>query len=129
MRNRLQRQPWRRRIVALAVAYLLALSGIIGSFVAASAEAFAAEGFGAVICHSADPGQPSPASDQQNSPLCDGSCCIGCLLLAADVPAPPTIAAAIEHAPGRLRSLPVKAELPSDPQDRSHQSRAPPRKA
>jgi hypothetical protein len=119
------KQPLRRRIVALAAAYAVALSSLLGSFGAARAAAtFSASG--SVICHSAIAGQQAPAGDEHNGALCDGSCCIGCLMLVAALPPPPAIAVGEAQSSGRALPLLAASDLFHTPQTRSHQSRAPP---
>lgn len=111
-----------RRVVALTAAYAIALSSLIASFSAVRAAVADATSFGTVICQPTLLGHTAPTGVPID---CDS--CLGCLVLLAAVPPPPTMAVTIEQAPGCLLPLPVKAELPFDPQTRSHQSRAPPR--
>src|ERR1700692_2410409 len=73
----------RRRVVALAAAYAIALSSLIGSFGAARAAAEAATLPGAILCHSDVAGQSTPAPDESNGKICINSCCTGCLMLTA----------------------------------------------
>jgi hypothetical protein len=117
----------RRRVVALVAAYAIALSGLIASFGAVRAAAADATGSGNVICHIARLDHPAPTGDSNSD--CNSSCCIGCLVLLAAMPPPPAMAIAIERTAGSLLPLPAKPDLPSDPQTRSHQSRAPPQTA
>jgi hypothetical protein len=119
------KRPLLRRIVALAAAYAITLSSLIGSFGAArAAAAFAAPGI--VICHSAIVGQQAPAGDEHSGALCDSSCCIGCLMLVAALPPPPAIAAGVSQSSGRALPFLAVADFSHTPQTRSHQSRAPP---
>lgn len=122
----LAERPLLRRLVALAVAYVIALSGVIACFGDARAAAADASGLDAVICHSAIAGQRTPASDKHNGGSCDGSCCIGCLMLAAALPPPPAIDAGVAQSSGRALPLLTVTDFHHTPQTRSHQSRAPP---
>jgi hypothetical protein len=119
---------WKRRIVALTVAYVLALSGLIASFATARATVAGPAAAGFITCHTDAGGAPPPAGDT-NGKSCADSCCIGCLMLMADLPPPPTASVAIEQTQGYLLPTPVADELPFDPQVRSHQSRGPPQQA
>ncbi|MFZ3336422.1 MAG: hypothetical protein WA199_10780, partial [Xanthobacteraceae bacterium] len=80
MRSISGRQVWRRRIIALATAYVVALSSLVASFGAARA---AAEGtfdpLGA-LCHHSAAGQSEPVSDHGNGNSCIDCCCVGCLM-------------------------------------------------
>ncbi len=89
MRKYFARRPLRRRIVALAAAYAIALSSLIASFGAASAAADAAAAPNGIICHTLVAGDEAPASGDTNSKHCIDNCCIGCLMLMAAVPPPP----------------------------------------
>lgn len=119
----------RRRLVALTVAYALALTGILASFGAARTAAVASAIPGAVTCHSEGAGQQAPGQDRQNGTPCDASCCIGCLALVAALPPPPAIVAGGPQ-PTPQKLLHAAAHAFADgPQTRSHQSRAPPHRA
>jgi hypothetical protein len=120
--------PLRRRVVALAAAYAIALSGIIANFGAGHAAA-AESGTpapGIVTCHTEIAGDPSPTDDQDNGKACADSCCIGCLMLTAALPPPSAKAAARPQSPGQILPLPAVAGFVSAPQSKSNQSRAPP---
>jgi hypothetical protein len=121
------KRPFARRLVALAAAYAIALSGLIVSFGAVRAAAAAATASGDVICHTARLDHPAPAGD--NNSDCNGSCCIGCLMLLAAVPPPPTVSITIEQSPSRPIALPAIIDLPSTPYTKTHRSRAPPQSA
>ena len=73
----------RRRIVALAAAYAIVLSGLIASFGAARAAAEAAAQPGEILCHSVAASQPAPSTDDSNGKVCVDACCVGCLALMA----------------------------------------------
>jgi hypothetical protein len=119
------KQPLRRRIIALLAAYAIALSGLIGGFGAAAAAAAP----GTVICHAGADGLPSPGSNDGTGKFCAGSCCIGCLMLIAALPPPPTNAAGAPQSPGQRLAPPAHAAFDPAAQTTSHRSRAPPRSA
>jgi len=121
-------QSFRRRVIALATALAIALSGLIAGFGTAHAAANLAAQPDAVICHGAGAEQsaPAPSPDDTNSTTCIGSCCIGCLMLTAALPAPPVrIIGALQSA-GRLLQPPAIIALAARPDTTSHRSRAPP---
>ena len=128
MRKHFAKRPLRRRIVALAAAYAIALSSLIASFASASAAAEAATApDGIIICHTVVVGDetPSPA-DQTNSKHCVDNCCIGCLILMAAVPPP---AAKIVRAPlsaSQPIAPPQNIVLGGSLKTKDHRSRAPP---
>ena len=126
MPERFAKRPLRQRIVALVLAYLVALSGVIGTFGAAHAAAAASIDPGFITCHGETSGRQTPAGDKQNGALCDGSCCIGCLMLVAALPPPPAIALGAPQSSGRTLPLLAVTDFAHTPQTRSHQSRAPP---
>jgi hypothetical protein len=109
-------------VIALAAAYAIALSSLIASLSAVRAAVIDATSSGIVICQQTALGRKAPTGMPRD---CQ-SCCIGCLVFLAAVPPPPTAAITIERTSSRALPLPAKRELPSDPQVRSHQSRAPP---
>jgi hypothetical protein len=113
-----------RRFVALGVAYAIALASVIATVGAVRAEVADLTSSGVVLCHLMRFGQTAPSGIPPKG--CDNSCCIGCLALLAAVPPPPTTSIAVAQNPGRLLAAPVPMELPSDPQIKSHRSRAPP---
>jgi hypothetical protein len=115
-----------RRVVALAAAYAIALSGLIASFNAVRMAVADASSANVVICERAQLGNPAPDSDLGDL---GKSCCAGCLIQLAAVPPPPTASIAVEQSAGQLLALPVIVDFRSDPKTRSHQSRAPPQSA
>ena len=125
MRRYFATRPLRRRIVALAAAYAIALSSLIASFGAASAAAAAAAPNG-IICHTLVAGDEAPSSGDTNAKHCIDNCCIGCLMLMAAVPPPPA----------KITGAPLSASQPVAPpqiivlvgglQTKDHRSRAPP---
>lgn len=126
MRRYSGKQAWRRRIIALAAAYAIALSSLVASFGAARAAAEAATNPIGILCHNALAGAPSPASDRGNSKTCIDCCCTGCLMpMAALLPPPPTaapLAQTVSHRPA-----PIALTVPAVSRTgKSHRSRAPP---
>ena len=66
MRKHFARRPLRRRIVALAAAYAIALSSLIATFASAKAAAEAAAApDGAIICHTVVAGSETPSPADQ----------------------------------------------------------------
>jgi hypothetical protein len=126
VRRYFARRPLRRRIIALAAAYAIALSSLLASFGAARAAAETAAVPGGIICHSILAGQPAPASDESNGKTCVGSCCVGCLMLMAALPPPPASAAPLLQAPSHRLAPLDAAILTGGPGTKSHRSRAPP---
>ena len=124
MRKYFARRPLRRRIVALAAAYAIALSSLIASFGAASAAAAAAAPNG-IICHTHVTGDETPASGDTNSNHCVGNCCVGCLMLMAAVPPPAKIVLAPLSASQSI-APPQNAVLVGGLDTKDHRSRAPP---
>ena len=127
MRKYFAKRPLRRRIVALAAAYAIALSSLIASFASASAAAEAASApDGIIICHTVVVGDetPSPA-DQTNSKHCVDNCCIGCLMLMAAVPPPAKVTGA-PLAASQSIAPPRNIVLVGWLQAKDHRSRAPP---
>jgi hypothetical protein len=122
----LGRRPLRRRIVALAAAYAIALSGLIASFGAGRAAAEAAGQPGEILCHSVAAGQPAPSTDQGNGKICVDACCVGCLMLMAALPPPPATAVAVPQSASRTIAPPALSDLAGARDTKSHRSRAPP---
>ena len=116
----------RRRIVALAAAYAIALAGVIASFGAARAAAEAAAQPGAILCHSADAGQAAPSTDESNGKVCVDACCVGCLALMAALPPPPATAVAAPQSASQIIIPPAVTDLAGSRDIKSHRSRAPP---
>jgi hypothetical protein len=118
--------PLRRRILALAAAYAIALSGIIANFGAARAVAVESGAPGTVTCHTEIAGDPTPTGGQDTGKTCADSCCTGCLMLMAALPPPPAKAVGAPQSPGQILPMRAAAGFASGPQTKSHQSRAPP---
>jgi hypothetical protein len=114
-----------RQIVAIAAAYIIAVSTVIASFAAARV---AAEGIGdplGAICHTSIPGAPQPADNEGSAQHCIDNCSAGCLILAALPPPPEAVRVALSPipAPTPFAALVLVSRLDS----KSHRSRAPPR--
>jgi hypothetical protein len=114
------------RVVALVAAYAIALSGLIASFNAVRIAVAEANSSNIVICQQAQLGNPAPGSELGDL---GKSCCDGCLIQLAAVPPPPTASIAVEQSEGQVLALPAVVAFRSDPQARSHRSRAPPQSA
>ena len=125
MRKYFARRPLRRRIVALAAAYAIALSSLIASFGAASAAAAAAAPNG-IICHTLVAGDEAPSSGDTNTKHCIDNCCIGCLMLMAAVPPPPAKITGAPLAASQSIAPPQNIVLVGALQTKDHRSRAPP---
>jgi hypothetical protein len=122
-----------KRIIALAAAYAIALSGLIASFGGAQMAAAAAAQPG-IICHTDFAGVPAPSPDggtgkNDSNKTCIDDCCTGCLMLTAALPPPPVTAVAIPRSVSERVAPPAIAVLVSGPETKSHRSRAPPRQA
>lgn len=129
VRSPFARRSLRRRIVALAAAYAIALGGLFASLSAASIAAAAATGAGTITCHSDAGGAPSPAQNDKSGGVCIDSCCVGCVMLMAALPPPPLKAIGAPQSAARALPAPAVAALPAGSSTRSHQSRAPPIRA
>jgi len=111
-----------RRVIAVAAAYAIALASLIASLSAVRAAVADAMSSDIVICQQTALGQSAPGgipADYQSN-------CVGCVVLLAAVPPPPSASITVEQKPGTVLPIPPKRELPSDPQARSYQSRGPP---
>jgi hypothetical protein len=120
-----RRQSWQRRVVAVAAAYVIALSSLLASFGAARAAAETTANPFSVICHHDLAGQSTPADDS-NGNTCIDCCCVGCLMPMAALPAPPEIAAPVVVAVAYRFAARARAPLAGTRTARSHRSRAPP---
>jgi len=117
---------WRRRIIAVAAAYAIALSSLVASFGAARAAAEATVNPFGVLCHNALAEQPSPLSGGTNSKICIDCCCVGCLMPMAALPPPPANAAPSLTAISYRVAPRAMAALSGTRPAKSHRSRAPP---
>ena len=125
MRKYFARRPLRRRIVALAAAYAIALSSLIASFGAASAAAAATAPNG-IICHTLVAGDEAPSPGDTNAKHCIDNCCIGCLMLMAAVPPPPAKMTGAPLSASQSIAPPQNIVLVGALQTKDHRSRAPP---
>jgi hypothetical protein len=125
VRKYFARRPLRRRIVALAAAYTIALASLIASFGAASAAAAAAAPTG-IVCHTLAAGDAAPASGDTSTKHCIDNCCIGCLMLMAAVPPPPAKITGAPLSASQTVSPPQNIVLVGALQTKDHRSRAPP---
>jgi hypothetical protein len=125
VRKYFARRPLRRRIVALAAAYAIALASLIASFGAASAAAAAAAPNG-IICHTLVAGDEAPASGDTNNKHCIDNCCIGCLMLMAAVPPPPAKIVLAPLSASQSIAPPQNIALIGGLKTKDHRSRAPP---
>jgi Protein of unknown function (DUF2946) len=124
--NRRQ-SPLRQRLVALAAAYAIALSGLIANFGGAQMAAAAATAQSDfVICHSDGANTPAPSPDGGTGKTCIDDCCTGCLMHTAALPQPPATAIALLSSAGEPIVPPAVAVVASGPELSSHRSRAPP---
>jgi hypothetical protein len=126
VRKYFARRPLRRRIVALAAAYAIALSSLIATFGAASAAADAAAAPNGIICHTFVAGDETPASGDTNTKHCIDNCCIGCLMLMAAVPPPPAKIIGAPLAANQSIAPPQYIGLSGGIDSKDHRSRAPP---
>ena len=122
MHERFARRPTRRRIVALAAAYAIALSGLIASFSVIQMPGSFAADQGTVVCHG--DAQQHPASDDDGK-ICV-SCCVGCLTSTAILQLPPVDPVPVRHASIAPLGAIVALVHFARAKTRSHQSRAPP---
>jgi hypothetical protein len=124
VRQRTADRPLRQRILALAVAYAITLSGFVASDGLARATAAAAGVSGGVICHTIMEADQAPTPDQANH--CADNCCVGCIMLVTALPPPPANPAnALQSSVQRLIP-PGSVAFAIRPETTSHQSRAPP---
>jgi hypothetical protein len=114
----------RRRAVALIAAYAIALSSLFASFATARAAAEAAAVPGGVICHTDVIGRQAPTSDQGK--VCVDDCCVGCLILTAALPPPPTKVIDRPQSASQVLPPPEITVLAAGTFTKSHRSRAPP---
>jgi hypothetical protein len=127
VRKYLAGRPLRRRIIALAAAYAIALSSLVASFGTARAAAEAAFVPGGVICHTIVGDQQSPGPAQDNGKTCLDCCCgAGCTMAVAALTPPPAGAAPLAQTSSERVTLHPLAVPTGAPGTKSHRSRAPP---
>jgi DUF2946 family protein len=122
--NRRQ-SPLRQRLIALAAAYAIALSGLIANFGAAHMAAAAGQS-DFVVCHNEGSNNPAPSPDGGTGKTCIDDCCTGCLMLSAALPQPPATAIALLSSAGEPIAPHAAVVVVSGPPFSSHRSRAPP---
>jgi hypothetical protein len=115
-----------RRLIALAAAYAIALSGLIANFGGAQMAAAAAAQPGGIICHTDFAGNPAPSPDGGTSKTCLDDCCTGCVMHSAALPEPPATTGAPPASASERIALPAFAIFVARPATGSHRSRAPP---
>jgi hypothetical protein len=120
------RHSLRQRFIALAAAYVIALSSLVASFVAARAAAGDAAHPGGVICHTEHLGQTAPFPGDTNSKLCVDRCGAGCVMLLAALPPPPVTAVAMPRAASEAVHRFASAVFVRALATNAHRSRAPP---
>jgi hypothetical protein len=127
LRKYFAQRPLQQRVIALAAAYVIALSSLIASFGAAQAAAEAAFNPGGIICHNNLAGQqtPSPAGDNGKTGL-DCCCGAGCTMTLAALPPQPASAAPLAQASIQRLAPRDAAVLTGGLNTKSHRSRAPP---
>jgi hypothetical protein len=115
----LRRMSWSRRVIALATAYAIALSGLLASFGAAqvAAEAFAQPG--GILCHNTAADQPA-SHDGTQGKICVDDCCLGWTL-----PPPPAVFAHLQSSTEHVATL-TSFTLVRKAGSHYHRSRAPP---
>jgi hypothetical protein len=125
VRKQSSMRPTWRRVVALTAAYAIALATLIASYGAARAAGEIAAQPNTVICHTLVAGDeaPAPASDQNH---CADNCCIGCLMLLAALPPPPTKVVGAPESASHALAPPQHIVLNGGPKTKDHRSRAPP---
>jgi hypothetical protein len=125
VRRHFIKRPLRRRLIALAAAYLIALSSLIGGF-GAPAAAEAPDNTGAIICHADGGALSSPTGDQRNDKTHADCCNGGCLMLMTTLPPPPA-GAVVQTLSNDAIAHYHAAPLPATASGiKSHRSRAPP---
>jgi len=125
VRTTFAKRSLRQRIVALAAACAIVLSGLMTSLATAQAAAEAINQHDSVICHGNGAAQPAPVPDENNGKICVDSCCIGCLSIAAAVPTP-VVTAAVPHSLSQRLALRTRFVLAAGTDFNAHRSRGPP---
>ncbi len=116
-----------KRVIALAMAYAIALAGLLANFGGAQTAAAAAAGLpNGVICHTDLAGDPTRSPDGGTGNICADNCCTGCLMLMAALPPPPATAVALLLSAGELIAPLAVPSFVASPETKSHRSRAPP---
>jgi hypothetical protein len=119
------RHSLKRRVIALATAYVIALSSLIASFAAAQAAVQIGTQPGLVLCHSEGAGADSSAPGQSDAKLC-ADCCTGCMMLTAALPPPPATGVVLVRVASATPHVMALDIVPHAATTKSHRSRAPP---
>jgi Protein of unknown function (DUF2946) len=114
-----------RRVIALAAAYAIALSGLIASFGAAQVAAEALTQTSGVLCHSGGADQPATSPEGTQGKICIDDCCAGCVAMPGTLPPPPAIVAHPQASTERVATL-TGFILVRTADSYYHRSRAPP---
>jgi hypothetical protein len=128
VRTHFAKRPLRRRLMALAAAYLIALSSLIASFGAAAA-AEVAGNTSAIICHADGGGLSSSTRDQTNGKIRADCCNAGCPVLMTALPPPPASAMALALSTCAIAHYRATVAIVAAFDVNSHRSRAPPLRA
>ena len=123
MRQRTRDRPLWQRVLALAFAYVVTLSGFVASGDLAQATADAVGAASGVICHTIVEADQAPTPDQTDQ--CADNCCVGCITVMTALPPPANPAGPLQSTAQRLTSQ-GQVSLASRPETASHRSRAPP---
>jgi len=118
---------WRlsRRIIALAAAYAIALSGLIASFGAVQIAAAALTQPDGVLCHGSGVDHPATSPDGTTGKVCVDDCCVDCLAMPGTLPPPPAVVARPQTGADRVAMLPSFTFVRAA-DSHYHRSRAPP---
>jgi hypothetical protein len=119
------KRPLRQRVVALAAAYAIALSGLMTSLAGAqAAQAKATAQPEVIICHSSLADQSVPATPDSNNNLCAKSC-VGCITSLAMAIAPTISAVRPSQSVIKRLDLPTRV-IQIASAINAHRSRGPP---
>jgi hypothetical protein len=112
--------------MALAAAYVIALTSLISSLAAARAAAETVAHPLGILCHGDTVEGADFPADQDNNGLCVDCCCVGCLMPLAALPPPPAVEVASPAAVSQRIALIAPIVLSLANKAKSHRSRAPP---
>ena len=125
MAEGIAKPPLRQRLIALALAYAVALASLLGAANTARAAAAVADAPFSALCHQESGSGPATPDESNRGQLC-ADCCLGCLMLAAALPPPPAPAAAVILSSGQHLAAATSAAPSGAPQAIAHRPRAPP---
>jgi hypothetical protein len=125
VRTTFAKRSLRQRVVALAAACAIALSGLMTSLAAAQTAAEAINQPDGVICHGSGTERPAPVPAENSSKICVASCCVGCLSMATAVP-PLTATAVAAHSLSQRPARLSRFVLAAGSDFNAHRSRGPP---